>query len=233
MKRFLTILLVLSAVLIMTACADRNTDPTIMQTMPAQIHHPSHPTESEAQQPSVLEETILGTWMGKSEMAEAVNAVLDDSNPVLVNFLTVDSFQIHWVLEFREDGTMICQAEEKSLERALSALYSAWISGYTRFVEYQIEGTETTFEEFVLQFGITAENMADEMIDAVMKNINADALYLKCGYQLEGDQLTVDAYDGIVTVALSGSQLEFICYNGAEKADYQLRMNNVVYTRKA
>lgn len=164
-------------------------------------------------------DAILGSWSGTMDMTEFVNAEMAAADPEMAAYMSLDTFELTFIMTFNEDDTYSMVLDEASAQAEIDVVADKMVQGVLNYMVDMLaeEGVEMTAEEVLAMSGITTEDLKAEFMSSVnledmLVEVNSEGNFeVKDGklftsegldyavdpqvyeiYTIEGDTLTID-----------------------------------------
>lgn len=114
-------------------------------------------------------DALIGSWTGKMDVAEAINAGvvegLAGSDAELAEYLTIEHLYITMTMTFNEDDTYAVTVDEAALNEAIDGMMDEIMDGMVLYFEdiLAAEGVEMTVEELLALSGMSLDDLSAEM----------------------------------------------------------------------
>lgn len=169
------------------------------------------------------EATIVGTWAADVDMTDLLNDILAEEEEI-GPFLTLRSFSLRLLADFKEDGTYTMAGDPEAAQAAMDGLKEDMKTALQGYFEKKLEdeGMDMTVDDLLQAAGMTLDDVIDEMDDTFSADDLLSGLTGEGKYSLDGDKLFLsdsldedidpDTYQTITleadTLTLTGSSEE-------------------------
>ena len=112
------------------------------------------------------EEKLVGTWRATADFIDTYNSALKNKDEDTRELLSMDSFAVDLIFEFKSDGTCALKADETSVAKTLQSLKDSVSQGMITYIEksHVEAGYEMTLDEYLDALGMTRDEYAQHLI---------------------------------------------------------------------
>lgn len=145
------------------------------------------------------EASVVGTWEGKLDMAEAINNEVVKADAEMGKYMKIDKFEITLRFIFGEDGSFKMEVDEESCDAAFQGMREPLEKGIRKYFEEMIKSAglgDMTIDEALAATGMSLDSLIDEVMKSMDTSDFVDSMTQECKYRLDGDKLYT--YEGVV-----------------------------------
>ncbi|MGM9550042.1 MAG: hypothetical protein ACI3V5_09395 [Faecousia sp.] len=168
---------------------------------------------------------VLGTWKADVNLAEFINQEMAAADESVAEYLSVDSFYLTMVLDFKENNTYSISLDESNLDATMEKFKQDVRSGMERYLVDMMAdmGLEMTVDEIMEASGTSMEELleqacTDEMMQQIVDSAKSEGkfkvkdgkMYLSAGLDYEVDESIYGNY------IIDGGKLTLVDYSGEE-----------------
>lgn len=168
---------------------------------------------------------VLGTWKADVNLAEFINQEMAAADETVAEYLSVDSFYLTMVLDFKENNTYSISLDESNLDATMDKFKQDVRSGMERYLVDMMADMdlEMTVDEIMEASGTSMEELleqafTDEMMQQIVDSAKSEGkfkvkdgkMYLSAGLDYEVDESIYGNY------IIDGGKLTLVDYSGEE-----------------
>lgn len=110
-------------------------------------------------------EDLTGKWTANINMAAAFNQEMAATDPMMAEYISVDTFNLPLVLELKEDGTYTMTVDIVAMEASMSTLAEDMTTGLEAYFAavFAEQGLDMDVNEALSAMGMDLDTLVDEL----------------------------------------------------------------------
>ena len=132
---------------------------------------------------------LVGAWEAEFDIAEYLNAAIDDEMGEYAQFFHADSLVMTLNVSYADDGTYKMQVDSEKFAEECAGLVSVYSEGYKNAYAYISENTGTSVQELLNNAGKSYEEMAEEFASSLDPEAMAEALSMSGKFKAKDGKL--------------------------------------------
>lgn len=186
-------------------------------------------------------EDLSGTWTANLNMASYYNAELQNTDPTIAEFLTLDSFDMPIIMDLKADGTYTMSVDRAAMESILADVLDKTRAGLEAYLADLLaqQGIEMDVNDALAAMGISMDDLLAEMTAQFTSDEFYDSQFVEgCWKAEDGKFFSTDSLDAPVvttgeynTYVLDGNTLSIDIGTETLDNDLDKMMFPMVLTR--
>lgn len=131
--------------------------------------------------------TIVGTWKGQIDMANALNNQMAQNQEVAAFDLHFENIYLPVVMEFTAEGQRITTITEEDLTTMATAVIDQMLPG----IKAYMEGMGISLDTLLAASGMTTEAFMQQMVDTLTQSMNLSSVNTTATYKAENGILYI------------------------------------------
>lgn len=138
---------------------------------------------------------LVGRWSGKANLAEAYETLLAKADQSLIGHIDIEDFQVELTIQFFDNGTYKCTANEADVAAGVEKMMDAIGDGLAVYLEMQ---TGMTIDELLRASGKDMRGLLEDFFDPDMAGVVKSTLESEGTFEIRKGELTLADQDGFV-----------------------------------
>lgn len=131
--------------------------------------------------------TIVGTWKGQIDMANALNNQMAQNQEVAAFDLHFENIYLPVVMEFTAEGQRITTITEEDLTTMATAVIDQMLPG----IKAYMESMGISLDTLLAASGMTTEAFMQQMVDSLTQSMNLSSVNTTATYKTENGILYI------------------------------------------